>query len=142
MLCLLTWCCVIAYLCRDKTKPISQAEREKARAEKIRKDLALIEARRAERNARIAERKAKYRAQNIQIKVPSDPGPGTPYYETERWRRLRESRLRNSDYICQKCGGTAHTAHHTDYRWINTRYEYYYLVALCWPCHLKLHQFN
>lgn len=59
-------------------------------------------------------------------------------YLTVDWITLRDTVLTKAKYVCQHCGGTARTAHHTTYAHGLICHPRY-LIALCWECHHKEH---
>lgn len=60
------------------------------------------------------------------------------YCNSEQFKRWRKRVLRKAGYICEKCGSIAVSAHHLKYRKWGTE-KVSDGLALCWPCHMKLH---
>jgi hypothetical protein len=61
------------------------------------------------------------------------------YLQTYKWQLIRKMVLEREKYICQGCGiAKANHVHHTTYE--NLGHELLFqLIALCVPCHNKLH---
>jgi hypothetical protein len=60
-------------------------------------------------------------------------------YETAEWRELRDEVISEAGGICQVCGiNIAETAHHRSYC-SGVICPKGLLVAICWPCHTRLH---
>jgi hypothetical protein len=75
----------------------------------------------------------------VVLKLHRDkPGPGKYYYWSDRWMGMSR-RFRDRNPICKRCGLPAEVAHHTSYRYINTRNEWRDLESLCTLCHNEVH---
>lgn len=61
------------------------------------------------------------------------------YLKTEKWRALRTKILRRANGVCEGCGKLAATqVHHLTYKHIFEEFLFE-LVAVCDPCHKRLH---
>jgi 5-methylcytosine-specific restriction endonuclease McrA len=61
------------------------------------------------------------------------------FYQSDKWRALRDNILARNNYHCEVCGKfPAHTAHHTTYQYgLDAPPDT--LMAVCDPCHKRLH---
>lgn len=62
------------------------------------------------------------------------------YLESDKWKKKREKVLRRDENVCQGCDSRmANVVHHLTYE--NLYDEFLFeLVAMCGPCHTKLHR--
>lgn len=59
-------------------------------------------------------------------------------YKTAEWFALRDTVLREANYVCSVCGGKGETAHHTTYVY-GIICDKKHLLPVCWPCHKSIH---
>jgi hypothetical protein len=117
-----------------RQKKLAEARRALAELERkqeaIERQIEESKRQQAEKEARRekakAERLERVRALNVHIPVPEKgTGPDSSHYYTEDWKRKSKACLHRAKYICKRCHGPATVAHHTSYKYIGTRYEYY-----------------
>jgi 5-methylcytosine-specific restriction endonuclease McrA len=87
------------------------------------------------------QRKEMFTKRNRRYNSRRDP-KYKEFYASTDWELLREKKLQDVQYRCEKCGGIGAECHHRveiAERW-DLRFEYGNIVVLCTRCHNAAHE--